>query len=104
MQKNKLNLHISGIHLLNLIKLPCIRQGLLKFKLTNQIPASGKNCAIRRHVSSDWLDRRAFVSIVRRFPSHKHRETENTQCFSLFCYFISDNRFANPIYVVYGLG
>ena len=83
---------------------PCIRQELLRFKLTNQNPASGKNCAIRRHVNSDWLDRRAFASLVRRFLSLKRRETENTQCFSLFCYFISDNRFANPIYVVYGLG
>ena len=30
---------------------PCIRQELLKFKLTNQNSASGKNRAIRRHVN-----------------------------------------------------
>ena len=30
---------------------PCIRRGLLKFKLTNQNSASGKNCAIRRHIN-----------------------------------------------------
>ena len=43
---------------------PCIRWELLKFKLTNQISASGENCAIRRYVKSfhsDWLDRRTFT-------------------------------------------
>ena len=30
---------------------PCIPRELLKFKLTNQNSASGKNCAIRRHVN-----------------------------------------------------
>ena len=29
----------------------CIRQELLKFKLTDQNSASGKNCAIRHHVN-----------------------------------------------------
>ena len=44
--------------------LPCIRRELLKFKLTNQNSASGKNCAIRRHANclhSDWLDRWTFA-------------------------------------------
>ena len=73
---------------------PCIRRELLKFKLTNQSSASGKNCAIRCHANclhSDWLD---MWTLDRRF--FELSETEMTLC--------SDNQFANPLYPVYGLG
>ena len=71
--------------------LPCIRRELLKFKLTNQNSASGKNCAILvlfdvtpivyiRAFSCDSLDRRFFELIG----------TEMMHC--------SGNQFANPVY------